>query len=184
MAEKKKRRGRREHLNDFYLDVGGNYQYAGPIRRYEGDMPWRDAALRVGVLAGAMALSLIAVGLIPAPSMVGMGNFYVVLPYVLELVGVFLSVWAAVRLIAGGEELRNYVYEATVDKFRGRLTMTMIFAISSVIGNAAFLIMKGFCALRTAAILKAGSRNRSMRSPDLRQEGSSLPTGSKKPGSL
>ena len=29
MAEEKKRRGRRDHLNDFYRDVSGNYIYTG-----------------------------------------------------------------------------------------------------------------------------------------------------------
>lgn len=29
MAEGKKRRGRRDHLNDFYRDVSGNYVYTG-----------------------------------------------------------------------------------------------------------------------------------------------------------
>ena len=29
MAEEKKRRGRRAHLNDFYRDVSGNYIYTG-----------------------------------------------------------------------------------------------------------------------------------------------------------
>ncbi len=144
MAEKKKHKGRREYLNDFYRDVSGEYQYTGTIRRYQSELSWHDAALRIGVLAGIIATAMIAVGLIPAPSMTGMGSFYVILPYILELVGVFLSVWAAIRLIAGGEELRNYVYEATVGKIRGRLTMTAIFAISSLIGNVVFLIIKGF----------------------------------------
>mgnify|MGYP006889994225 CR=1 FL=1 len=37
MAEGKERRGRRDHLNDFYRDVSGNYVYTGtcyaPLRR-------------------------------------------------------------------------------------------------------------------------------------------------------
>jgi hypothetical protein len=144
VAEKKKRKGRRAYLNDFYQDVSGEYQYTGRLRRYEGQLPWRDAARRIGILSGAMALALVAVGMLPAPSMVGMGSFYVILPYILELVGVFLSGWSAVRLIGSGEELRSYVYEATVEKLPGRLTMSAIFAGASLAGNLVYLLLKGF----------------------------------------
>lgn len=33
MAEGKERRGRRDHLNDFYRDVSGNYVYTGHLLR-------------------------------------------------------------------------------------------------------------------------------------------------------
>lgn len=144
MAEKKKRKGRRAYLNDFYRDISGEYQYTGQLRRYEGPAPHREAVTRMGVFAGAMALAVILVGLLPAPSMLGLGNFYVVLPLILELLGVFLSAWAVVRLIAGGCELRNYVYEATVEKLPGRLTMTAIFAAVSAVCNVVYLILNGF----------------------------------------
>jgi len=144
MAEKKKRKGRRAYLDDFYRDVSGEYHYTGALRRYEGTEPYRQAVTRVGVLAGIMALAMVLVGLIPAPSMLGIGNFYVVLPYIAELVGAALSVWAAIRMIAGGAELRNYVYEATVEKLPNRLEMTAVFAAVCVAGNVLYLILKGF----------------------------------------
>ena len=36
MAEEKKRRGRRDHLNDFYRDVSGNYVYTGVCYGHTG----------------------------------------------------------------------------------------------------------------------------------------------------
>lgn len=143
MAEKK-RKGRRAHLDDFYRDVSGEYQYVGKLRRYRGEIPYEQVKTRLGVLIAALCLAVLGVGALPAPSMLGTGSFYVILPYIAELVGAFLCAWAAIRLISGGEELRNYVYEATVEKLPSRLAVTAVFAAASVVGNVLYLILKGF----------------------------------------
>ena len=36
MTEEKKRQGRRDHLNDFYRDVSGNYVYTGVCYEHTG----------------------------------------------------------------------------------------------------------------------------------------------------
>ena len=46
MAEEKKRRGRRAHLNDFYRDVSGNYIYTGTCYVCNAAPQERTALLR------------------------------------------------------------------------------------------------------------------------------------------
>ena len=46
MAEEKKRRGRRDHLNDFYRDVSGNYVYTGVCYGHTGGVRANTALLR------------------------------------------------------------------------------------------------------------------------------------------
>ncbi|MBQ6116354.1 MAG: hypothetical protein IJL08_03415 [Oscillospiraceae bacterium] len=144
MAEKKKRKGRRAYLNDFYTDVTGNTVYTGQMIRYAGEMPWRGAARRTGVLTGAVTACALIVFCLPAPSMTGMNKSYVVLPLILEAVGVLLTVWAAVRLLCNGPDLRSYVWEASAKKLPWWLEMTAVFAAVGVVGNVIYLAVKGF----------------------------------------
>ena len=49
MAEGKERRGRRDHLNDFYRDVSGNYVYTGTCYVCRAAEKKRTALLRRGI---------------------------------------------------------------------------------------------------------------------------------------
>jgi hypothetical protein len=143
--KKKKRKGRWSHLQDFYTDLSGKAVYAGKMIRYAGDLPWRDAAVRTGVLVGAVTACVFAVFCLPAPSMTGLGKHYVVLPLLLEAVGVLLTVWAAVRLLYNGPDLRAYVWDASARKLPWWLEMTAVFAGVSAVCNVVFLALNGFC---------------------------------------
>ena len=145
MAEKKKkRRGRWSHLQDFYTDLSGKAIYAGKMIRYAGDLPWHDAAVRTGVLVGAVTACVFAVFWLPAPSMTGVGKHYVVLPLLLEAVGVLLTVWAAARLLYNGPDLRAYVWDASARKLPWWLEMTAFFAGASAVCNVIYLAINGF----------------------------------------
>ena len=57
MAEEKKRRGRRDHLNDFYRDVSGNYVYTGVCYGHTGGVRANTALLRrLRLMAAVMAV--------------------------------------------------------------------------------------------------------------------------------
>ena len=144
MAEKKKRKGRRAYLNDFYADVNGKYIYTGDVYRYVDDKPFDRAYLRVGLLCGLVFISVFIVACLPVPSMLGLGKLYVILPFILEALGVLLTVWAAIRLRANGPDLRSYIWEATVKKLPWWLEMTAFFAGASVICNVIYLAINGF----------------------------------------
>lgn len=146
MAEtkKKKRKGRRAYLNDFYTDVSGNIVYTGVMYRYEGEKPFRQSYLRVALLCGAVFAAVFAIACVPAPSMLGYGKPYVVLPFIFEAIGVLLTLWAAIRLGINGPDLRAYVWEATAKKLPWWLEMTVVFACVGVIGNIVYLAIFGF----------------------------------------
>jgi len=142
MADQKKK-GRRAHLNSFSRDVSGEFQYTGQYRRYAGAVPYKQAMNKVTLLTAGLCLAIFAMSMLPAPSMLGTGNYYVILPYIGELICAALSAWAAIRMTNGGQSLRSYVYEATVEKLPGRLMLTAIFAAACVTGNVVYLILNG-----------------------------------------
>ena len=150
---KKKRGGRRAYLNDFRMGAGGQYSYMGTIYAYEGERPYKDEALRVGVLTGVIVSALVAVGVIPHPAMLGYNNFYVVPLFLFELVAVFVTAYGAVRLLAGGSRLRAYKYEATVRKLPNRLTITTIAALLLIPANIVYLALNGFEGRPIASII-------------------------------
>ena len=129
MSEKgKKRKSRWEFLNDFAAGADGQYTYRGNVFRYEGKLPYKKERARLIALTAAMVVFAAAAGLLPAPSMLGYGNYYVVPLYIIELFGVFLTAWAAVKLIAGGSELRSYAFEKSYNKIPHRADFTSIVA--------------------------------------------------------
>ena len=145
MAEKKRKRpGRRAYLNDFRMGAGGQYSYMGTTYVYEGERPYKDEALRVGVLTGVIVSALIAIGVIPHPAMLGYNNFYVVPFFLFELVAVFVTVYGAVRMLTGGSRLRAYKYEATVKKLPNRLMITTVAALIMIPANIVYLCLNGF----------------------------------------
>lgn len=152
-AGEKKRGGRRAYLNDFRLGPSGEYSYKGDVRVYAGSLPFNKAKLRIGAAAGAAVVSAAAAGVIPAPAMLGFGNWYVIPFFALGLIGVFLMAWCAVRLIANGPELREYVHKAAVRPLPGRALFTCFAQLASVLANAVFLCINGFKAPVWASVL-------------------------------
>lgn len=157
MADKK-RKTRRSYLNDFRPDVTGEYRYTGKHQRYIGPLPKGKALLVLIVLTGALALGVIGAGLIPAPSMTGNGNIYVLPPFIGEMIAVFVTVWASAKLIfpAGSQKgelkLRSYAYDRSVKKLPHRTVISAVFAGLSIVANAVFLILNGFCGKAFASV--------------------------------
>ncbi|MBE6990569.1 MAG: hypothetical protein E7426_07480 [Ruminococcaceae bacterium] len=141
MADRK-RGGRRDYLNDFHMDLSGQYVYTGALYRYAGTLPRRKAMLRTGLMAAAMAVFTVVAGCLDAPAM--FGTAYVLLPYLGQVIAAALSVWAAGQLIVSGKELRAYVYRATVEKLPRRLRVTAVFAAVGILGNVVYLCLYGF----------------------------------------
>lgn len=142
-GKRKKRKSRWDYLNDFSADAEGRYSYRGNIRRYEGPVPYEKERARLTALTAVMAAVTAAAGFLPAPSMVGFGNFYVVPLFILELIGVMLTAWAAVKMIAGGSELRSYVYDKSVKKIPHRADFTSIAAALCIPANIVYLCING-----------------------------------------
>lgn len=139
MAEKK-RRGRRAYLDDFQKNAAGEYIYTGKTYAWGSDR--KRSLLRLWLFAGAALCAAVAGGCIPGTGMDG--RAYVVLPYVLALIGAFSLCWGVGRLTDGGEPLRGYVYDATVKKLPVRAVLTAVLAGIAFLGELANVIFSQF----------------------------------------
>ena len=115
MGEQHKKHNRREHLNDFHLNVAGEYVYDGALYACRNDdAKQRRSKRAVWGMAAILIVAVIAGGCIPAP---GMQNcFYVLLPYLGEFLGAASVIWALAKLGTDWSAVREYNYQ----KKRGR----------------------------------------------------------------
>ena len=157
MAEKK-RKHRRSYLNDFKVGASGDYSYMGKVHRYEGERPHKEEMTRAGLLTGAILVSLIVIAFLPASFLTGIGHFYVVPFLIFELIAVCLLVFSAVRLIFGGEELREYVFEKSVKKLPIRADIVSVASGLCAVSSVVDVALNGFGG-KTAATLIAIALN-------------------------
>ena len=111
MAEKnKKRGGRRAHLNDFHVNLAGDYVYTGAHYSYVDQGRSRDRVQRELLgLSVAVMLAVVAGGCSDAPAM--LNCWYVILPYICEAAAAVSVIWAVLRLRKAEEPIREYIYK-------------------------------------------------------------------------
>ena len=120
MAEKnKKRGGRRAHLNDFHVNLAGDYVYTGAHYTY--------------VDQGG--------GCSDAPAM--LNCWYVILPYICEAAAAVSVIWAVARLRKAEDPIREYVYKKSVQPLPHRAMLCMIFAGLGFVTMVLYLVMNG-----------------------------------------
>ena len=142
MAGEKKRRGRRDHLNDFTRNVSGEYIYTGQCYVCTGGARAQTALLRrLWLMAVGMAAAAVAGGCISAP---GVGRcFYVLLPYAAQIGVTGSIVWAVTRWQAREYPMRAYIYQATVRALPGRCLAEAILAAVGLGAETLYLILSG-----------------------------------------
>ena len=110
MAEKnKKRGGRRAHLNDFHVNLAGDYVYTGAHYSYVTRPQPRPAQRELLGLSVAVMLAVVAGGCSDAPAM--LNCWYVILPYICEAAAAVSVIWAVLRLRKAEEPIREYIYK-------------------------------------------------------------------------
>jgi hypothetical protein len=141
MADKK-RKGRRDYLNDFHKTASGEYVYEGNYYYCTADAGARKRLMvKLCVLSAVSLIAMIASGCFMAP---GMDNcVYVILPYGLALVMTVSVVWGVCRLVSGGDPLKEYIYLATVDKLPLRGGVAAALSVLALVGETIYLICKG-----------------------------------------
>lgn len=143
MAEnKKKRGGRRAHLNDYHMDLAGNYVYTGahyayvdqgrPLERVKRELLLLSISLLTGVVAG---------GCSDTPAM--LNCWYVILPYLGEAAAAVSVLWALVRMRKEKDPFREYVYKATAKALPHRAMLCMIFAGLGFVNMVLYLVDQG-----------------------------------------
>lgn len=139
---KKKRRSRREHLNDFKVGAGGEYVYTGAIYRFTAEK--RKPYLRKLIFGTLICfLASLTQGVLPPAA--GMnGCFYVLIPWILELSFSVSVLWAVIRAVYAGNDIKKYLYEATFDTLPFRTTSAAVGAALGIATVTLYLILNGF----------------------------------------
>lgn len=141
MAEKnKKRGGRRAHLNDFHVNLAGDYVYTGAHYTYVDQGRSRDRVQReLWGLSIAILLAVVAGGCSDAPAM--LNCWYVILPYICEVAAAVSVIWAVARLRKAEDPIREYVYKKSVRPLPHRAMLCMIFAGLGFVTMVLYLVM-------------------------------------------
>ena len=138
----KPKKGRRAYLNDFQQTLSGEYVYQGVTYTFEGSKKQRmHLYLKLLALGLVMAAAGITAGSISAPG--SLNCFYVVIPFVIALMASLSLLWGLCRLWAGGSPLREYIYQATLDQFPPRGTLTAVCAGCALVGETVYVIRNG-----------------------------------------
>lgn len=140
MSDKKK--NRRAYLDDFSRNASGEYIYTGALYARKDGMTRSAQLLRLWVSGGILAASVAARGCIPAAGMVNC--FYVLIPYIGELICTVSVIWAIIRQTANKEPLREYVYNATVCVLPVRAAFSTGFAAAAFVGEIVYFAIHGF----------------------------------------
>ena len=137
MEENRRKHRRREHLNDFHLNVAGEYVYNGALyacRSSAGEV--RRIRRAVWAASALLVLAVIAGGCIPAP---GMQNcFYVLLPYLGEFLSAASVVWALVKLGTDWGTVREYNYVKSAAVLPVRAVLTAAFSALGIVCEGIF----------------------------------------------
>ncbi len=130
--KKKKSGGRRAYLNDFKPNVAGEFIYTG--KKIGWKAPRRETLVKLWILSAAGVIAGVIAGCTPQTGMEG--TVWAVLPYVLALVAAVSEMWAIGRLSAAGEQIREYVFQATAKQLPARSFLTALFAGVAILGEA------------------------------------------------
>ncbi|MFU2433819.1 MAG: hypothetical protein ACM678_08150 [Clostridiales bacterium] len=140
MGEQHKKHNRREHLNDFHLNVAGEYVYDGALYACQSSEEKQHRIKRaVWGMAAILIVAVIAGGCIPAP---GMQNcFYVLLPYLGEFLGAASVIWALAKLGMDWGTVREYNYKKSVAVLPVRTAVTAVFSLLGIVCELIFFFV-------------------------------------------
>lgn len=142
MEKKRRKRGENSYLNDFHPNLAGEYIYDGALYACTADADARKALKRrLWICAALLLIAAVVSGSIPAPGM--LNCFYVILPFILELIAAVTVAWAAVRLGRDWDAVREYVYERSVTVLPGRAMAAAVCAAAGFLCEIIYLAVSG-----------------------------------------
>ena len=141
---------RRKELDYYIKTASGQYEYVGPRYRYSGETPRKkNLALLWALTVGALAVTIVC-GFLPAPGMAV--SWYVVVPYVLNLVLSIAVLMALGKMTGEGDAIRAYVYETAWTRLPVRCVLSGILAAVAAVGHVAWSIHWGLGKRAAAAV--------------------------------
>ena len=154
MEKKKRAVKRKQYLNDFTVDVNGEYVYTGKYYCPETDSSqYSRLRCRTVVFVLLSAACVFAAGILPAAGSINC--FYVILPFLALIITCCIAAEKTLRLFSSGSSVREYVYEKTVPLIPGWIKAEIICASVTLLSELIFLLINGFGgrAAQTAAFL-------------------------------
>lgn len=137
MSDNKKRKSRKQYLNDFVMTPNG-YVYAGKNFTYLGEN-YKSFKLKLLIADFLLIILILFCGFIPSS---GMDNsFYVIIPYVVEIAFGGSICWASFRIMFHGNVLREYIYQSTVQSLPLRCILYICAAIVSAMATLISLVL-------------------------------------------
>ena len=140
------------YLNDYQKTASGEYVYTGRVCTLADSKRYRTALTALSFGAACVA---VASGCVNAAGL--RNTFYVILPYIGEMTGVFFLCWNTVRLLAAGRQVKAHVRDALEKYLPPGALALIVFAAAGLIASPVFLILHGTegkplqCALYLAA---------------------------------
>ena len=128
-------RKRRAYLSYFHKNAAGEYVYSGSLYAYEGGNRKRALTGLWALLGVAIALTVLG-GCIPVPGLTRM--WYILIPYVLSVIAICMGLWSLGEITAGGDSLREYVYEKSVKRLKRRMVLASVCAALAFIGERVY----------------------------------------------
>ena len=151
MGEKKPR-GRRPWLDEIKLEDSGQYAYKGSHMKFAGDDDaYRAFRLKLGVLASLLAAFAVAAGCLNVGELDN--TYYVLIPYMLEVVLTAAFVWSAVRLLLKGTLVRAYVFTQTARRLPVLAILIAASAAATAVAAAVHLILQRTIGVSTGVYL-------------------------------
>ncbi|MBQ6539928.1 MAG: hypothetical protein IJL71_02765 [Oscillospiraceae bacterium] len=140
---------RNEKLKDIELVDGKKAVYTGDIYRIAGD--GRKTRLRLAAGLALIAALVIASGCIDAAG--ATNTFYVILPFIGEVSALFALCWNDIKVIAGKNGVRKYVYDSVSGIIPGSSRILAVFALFGLIASGIYLISNGFSGKTAISII-------------------------------
>jgi len=107
---------RYSYLDDYKKGMDGKYVYYGRHYIYQGDLPIRNYKGLLVLTDVLLAALYIAAGLQNAGII--WNRWYVVLPYAVEVLVIFLLIWKSLTLLFEKIPVKAYIYKKSVPWFR------------------------------------------------------------------
>ena len=126
-------------LKDIVETEDGSLVYTGQMKKIAGD----GGRIRLFLALGLIALAAVVIGSGCIDAAGATNSFYVILPFIGEVCAMFVLCWQTVKLIAGREGVRQYVYDSAVKAIPGACRILTVFALFGLAASGYYLFRNG-----------------------------------------
>lgn len=110
--EKKTKKNKRAYLDDFVQNDSGQYEYKGTIYKIVSEFDKNYLIYRIIILSAC----LVGAGFVPFSG--SMHAFYIIMPFMVEIVVLALFIYAFIQFNGSKGEIREYIYKKSVERFK------------------------------------------------------------------